>query len=166
MLLKGNDLMLFANDGKKYTSIAYATNHTLELSADTKDVSNKDMGNGCWSSSEIGMYSWSTSSENMVSDGAENGHNYNTLFDMFLKREKVKIAFSLQTDNIDYAAKLDSEYSAPAEGWTYDAANHYEGDAIITSLSLTAQNGEYATYTVQFQGCGALKKIGNGIKKK
>ena len=114
MLLKGNDLMLFAHDGEKYTSIAYATNHTLELSADTKDVSNKDMGNGCWSSAEIGMYSWSTSSENMVSDGSENGHNYNTLFDMFLKRQKVKIAFSLQTDNIDYASKLDSEYSAPA----------------------------------------------------
>ena len=35
MLLKGNDLMLFAHDGEKYTSIAYATNHTLELSADT-----------------------------------------------------------------------------------------------------------------------------------
>ena len=166
MLLKGNDLMLFANDGEKYTSIAYATNHTLEVSADTKDVSNKDMGNGCWSSSEIGMYSWTASSENMVSDGAENGNNYNTLFDMFLKRQTVKIAFSLQTDNIDYASKLDSEYTAPAEGWTYDAENHYEGNAIITSLSLTAQNGEYATYSVQLTGCGALKKIGNGIKKK
>ena len=119
-----------------------------------------------WYKCGAAYYSWSTSSENMVSDGSENGHNYNTLFDMFLKREKVKIAFSLQTDNIDYASKLDSDFQAPSAGWTYDAANHYEGDAIITSLSLTAQNGEYATYTVQFQGCGALKKIGNGIKKK
>ena len=57
-----------------------------------------------------GMYSWTASSENMVSDGAENGNNYNTLFDMFLKRQTVKIAFSLQTDNIDYASKLDSEF--------------------------------------------------------
>ena len=43
--IKGGDMMLFVN-GK---SIAYATSHTLSISGDTQDTSNKDAGGGDWS---------------------------------------------------------------------------------------------------------------------
>lgn len=42
-VIKGADLMIFA-DSK---SIALATNHTLTISADTKETSSKDSG-GKW----------------------------------------------------------------------------------------------------------------------
>ena len=42
--IKGGDMMLFVN-GK---SIAYATSHTLSISGDTQDTSNKDEGGGDW----------------------------------------------------------------------------------------------------------------------
>ena len=42
-VIKGGDLMLFVG-GK---SIAYATSHTLSISADTKENSSKDSG-GKW----------------------------------------------------------------------------------------------------------------------
>ena len=44
--IQGSDLMLFVDD----KSIAYATNHTLEISGETQDTSNKDEGAGGWSS--------------------------------------------------------------------------------------------------------------------
>ena len=44
MTLNGSDLMLFINNGTKLQSIAYATSHSLEVSADTKDTSTKDNG--------------------------------------------------------------------------------------------------------------------------
>ena len=52
--IKGGDMMLFLNS----KSIAYATSHTLTISGDTQDTSNKDEGGGDWASSEIGKLSW------------------------------------------------------------------------------------------------------------
>ena len=66
MKIKGGDLMLFVN-GK---SIAYATSHTLSISADTVDTSNKDEGGGDWADSEVGKLSWTCQSENMYADNA------------------------------------------------------------------------------------------------
>lgn len=42
--IKGGDLMLFLG-GK---SIAYATTHSLEITGETTDTSNKDEGGGDW----------------------------------------------------------------------------------------------------------------------
>jgi len=71
---KGGDLMLFVN-GK---SIAFATNHTLSISADTKETSTKDSG-GLWQTSEVGMLSWSCSSENLMGNPMA-GIGYDELF--------------------------------------------------------------------------------------
>ena len=74
--IKGGDLMLFVNN----KSIAYATNHTLEISAELQDVSNKDEGAGDWATQEVGLLSWTASTENLYSlDGA--GNNFATLYD-------------------------------------------------------------------------------------
>ena len=44
-IIKGDDLMLFIPDGSNgYKSIAYATSHTLTMSAETTDVNTKDHG--------------------------------------------------------------------------------------------------------------------------
>ena len=55
--------MLFV-DGK---SIAYATSHTLSISGDTQDTSNKDEGGGSWASSEVSILNWTASSDNLYS---------------------------------------------------------------------------------------------------
>lgn len=47
-IIKGRDLMLFDNDGHSY---AYATNHTLTITAETVDISSKD--HGIWGASEV-----------------------------------------------------------------------------------------------------------------
>lgn len=162
--ISGSDLMLFVErDGKK-RSIAYATSHSLEINADTRDVSTKDNGNGVWQASEVGMMSWSTGSENLCCLDDPHGIGYNELVEIMLKREPIECVFALQNSITDYTDKIDKEFEVPADGWKYDATNNYHGKAIITSLSLTAQNGERANYSVSLQGVGALLKAGKGIQ--
>lgn len=142
--VRGGDMMLFFN-GK---SIAYATSHTLTISGDTQDTSNKDEGGGDWGSNEVSKLSWSATSENMYSlDGQ--GSNFDDLYDLMVKKEPVTATFSKKTETAT---------DVPDGGWTASKPD-YEGKAVITSLELNAPNGEYATYSVQFTGVGALTKV-------
>lgn len=142
--IKGGDMMLFV-DGK---SIAYATSHTLEINADTVKTSNKDEGGGNWESSEVNMLNWAATSENLYSVDGE-GDNFEDLFDLMVAKTPIAAVFSKKSQNVD---------DVPTDGWT-PAVPKYSGNVIITSLSLNAPNGEYATYSVNFQGVGELKKI-------
>lgn len=54
MKQKGGDMMLFLST----KSIAYATSHTLEITGETSDTSNKDEGGGDWSAQEVNLLSW------------------------------------------------------------------------------------------------------------
>lgn len=145
--IKGGDMMLFIG-GK---AIAFATSHTLSISADTQDTSNKDEGGGDWASQEVGMLSWTASSENMFSaDG--NGNNYDDLFDLMVNKTTVEAVFAMKKETAE---------DVPEAGWTHlqsTTAPAYSGKVVITSLELNAPNGEYATYSVQFTGVGELKK--------
>lgn len=146
--IRGGDMMLFVN-GK---SIAYATSHTLTISGDTQDTSNKDEGGGDWASNEVSTLSWTAQSENMYSiDGA--GSNFDDLFDIMVAKTPVTATFSKKTE---------TAVNVPEGGWTASKPD-YEGKVVITSLELNAPNGEYVTYTVNFTGIGALQKLINKI---
>lgn len=142
--IKGGDLMLFV-DSK---SIAYATNHTLEINGETTDTSNKDEGGGDWASSEVSILSWNATSENLYSVDGE-GDNFEDLFDLMIAKTPIDAVFS---------KKSQTSTDVPTGGWTASAPK-YSGKVVITNLSLNAPNGEYATYSVQFQGVGALTKV-------
>ena len=140
--IKGGDLMLFVNS----KSIAYATNHTLEITGETSDTSNKDEGGGDWAAQQVNLLSWSASSENLYSlDG--NGSNFDDLFDLMIAKTPIQAVF---------APKTESTTDVPENGWT--SSTGYTGKVVITSLSVNAPNGDYATFTAQFQGVGALTK--------
>lgn len=162
-IIKGDDLMVFDSVGK---SIAYATSHTLTISADAVDVSTKD--HGIWKGSEVNKINWSISSENLYTDNA-----YDALFDAMLTRQPVKVWFGkkVQTDadktvvNDDYpfytggmkAGAIDDTQGEeiPAA----DIANSgYYGLAFITNLTANANTGENATFSVEFTGTGKIAK--------
>ena len=135
--IKGQELMLFVN-GK---SIAYATNHTLNLSAELADVSNKDEGSGDWKVQEVKQMSWEATTENLYSvDG------YNSLFTLMTAKTPITAVF---------APKTETDINVPSGG-TWTASVGYTGQVIINSISVNAQVGDYATFTVNFTGVGAL----------
>ena len=135
--IKGQELMLFVN-GK---SIAYATNHTLNLSAELADVSNKDEGSGDWKVQEVKQMSWEATTENLYSvDG------YSSLFTLMTAKTPITAVF---------APKTETDINVPSGG-TWTATSGYTGQVIINSISVNAQVGDYATFTVNFTGVGAL----------
>lgn len=142
--IKGGDMMLFVNN----KSIAYATSHTLEINAETQDVSNKDEGGGDWSSQEVSLLSWNASSENLYSVEGE-GNNFAELFDLMVAKTPITAVFSRKQGNA---------IDVPTGGWS-PSGTKYQGNVVITSLSLNAPNGEYATFTANFTGIGALTKV-------
>ena len=141
--IKGGDMMLFVDN----KSIAYATNHTLEISAETQDVSNKDEGGGDWATTEVNLLSWTASSDNLYSTDGK-GNNFSDLFDLMIAKTPITAIFS---------RKSSTATEVPTGGWT-PSVPKYTGKVVITSLSLNAPNGEYATFTAQFTGVGALTK--------
>ena len=137
-VILGSDLMLF-KDGK---AIACATSCKLDIQANTLETSSKD--NGRWTSKQGGKLSWSATSDNLLVMS-----EYKSLVDAMIAREAVQLEF-------DVVSKANDD-GVPTEGWTFDANNGYKGNAIITSISLTASDGDNATYSVSFEGTGALQ---------
>lgn len=142
--IKGGDLMLFVG-GK---SIAFATSHTLTISADTEDTSNKDEGGGDWQTNEVKTLSWTAKSENLYANEG-NGETYDDLFDLMVAKTPVDAIFSKKTETVT---------DVPTDGWT-PSVPKYTGKVIITSLELSAPNGSNASYTADFTGYGELKKV-------
>ena len=147
MKVQGGDMMLFI-DSK---SIAYATNHTLTISGETQDTSNKDEGAGGWASNEVSILSWSATSDNLYSVDGQ-GNNFEDLFDLMITKTPITAVFAKKS-------QASSVVDVPTGGWT--AGVGYQGTVVITNLTLNAPNGEYATFTAEFQGVGALQKKTN-----
>lgn len=145
-IIKGRDLMLFDSNGHSY---AYATNHTLTITAETSDISSKD--HGIWGASEVSKYTWEITSENLFTSDA-----YDSMFDAMLAGEAIKVRFGLKTEQADKSKNVaDGDTALPF--WT-SQSTFYEGNVIITSLTANANNGENATYSVTLTGSGSIKK--------
>lgn len=140
--IKGGEIILFNGS----TQIAFAQTHTLSITGETQDVSNKDVGGGDWQSSEVSKLSWEISAEHMVN---ADGSNFDTLYDAMVAMTPLDVVL----------AKSTGTESGGVTTWTAGNAFGYKGKVTITSLELTAQNGEYATFSATLQGSGALKKV-------
>lgn len=141
-IIKGDDLMLFDEQGK---SIAFATSHTLSISADAVDTSSKD--HGAWSANEVNKISWELTSENLYTVAA-----YDSLMEKMLAREAIKVYFGTKKENDPDKTVADGDY----DNWT--GSSGYTGKVYITSLSVNANTGENATYSATFTGTGKLVK--------
>ncbi len=134
--------MLLDSTGK---SLAFATSHTLTITADATDVSSKD--GGVWSDSEVNKISCEITSENLYTEDS-----YDNLFDKMSARTPIDVYFGVKK------AEADATAEAPEGGWT-NGTKHKKGKAIITSLTANANNGENATYSATFTGTGKLTKV-------
>ena len=144
-IIKGRDLMLFNND----KSIAYATNHTLSITANTSDVSSKD--HGIYGGTEVVSFSWEIQSENLYTEAA-----YNELFDAMIagaSGTKVTVKFGLKAETGE-GTVVDGDYT----NWTPKQSGYYTGECYITSLQANATNGENSTFTVTLTGVGKIER--------
>lgn len=139
-IIEGSDLMLFLG-GK---SIAFATSHKLSISAETTETSSKDNG-GSWKSSKVKKLSWTASSDNLYSEDG-----YEALVTQMVAKTEIQAVFAPKSETAD---------EVPTTGWTPTAATGYTGKVIITSIEANAPDGDNATFSVSFEGVGALTKV-------
>ncbi|MCI9607297.1 MAG: phage tail protein [Muribaculaceae bacterium] len=142
-IIKGDNLMLFDAEGK---SLAFATAHTLTITADAVDISSKD--HGIWGGNEVNKITWEISSENLYTVEA-----YDSLFEKMIAREAIDVFFGLKRENDPDKTVADGDYP----NWTKEATC-YNGKAFITSLTANANSGENATFSLTLTGTGKITK--------
>ena len=163
-LIKGDDLMLF--NGETGKSYAFATAHTLTITADTADTSSKD--HGVWTGNEVAKISWEITSENLYTS-----EGFDDLFDSLINRKAIEVVFGLKQKGKADSTVADGDYSnwTPDYGATVPESGNpeapstdkttkdmYRGSAYITSLTANANTGENATYSVTLTGTGSIKR--------
>ena len=131
-------------------TLACATSCSVNLSADEIDTSCKDCAG--FASSIPGRVSWTVNSDNLFVIG-----DYTKLVDAMLNKTILDLTFATVA-NFDSATEPDADgHRVPSGGWT-SSNDLYHGKVTVSSIDLNADNGAVATYSVTFNGHGALAK--------
>ena len=145
--ISGSNLVLGVDlDGSSpytYTAVGGSTSCTLNVNQETIDISSKD-SNGVKEFMN-GARSWTIDCEAFFTDGSTDA-------------APVAVRDSTAPDtgwfpSLDAGTKIRVQFSTTT-GQT--GASKYIGYGYITSLSVNAGVGEWATYSVSIQGTGAL----------
>ena len=157
-LIKGNDLWLYLvelgdsamTSGMVATAkvLAYSQSCSLEVNADTLDVTTKL---ACrWNATLPGNASYTLSSDNLycLKSAAEENSAFTVdhLFDAMVKG-----------DNIGWVLAQDSSTECGTVGGPDTSKPYYYGEGSITSLSITGGNNEIATSSLSITGSGEVK---------
>lgn len=142
-MVVGDKLMLFVetedSEPNRIIPIAFGTSCSIDMSADTIDTSNKMSGN--WKEYLTGQLGYTVTSESMLSLKA--GHLSFVALKKLMKR-RTPIFFVI--------AKAEE-----TEGDFLRGEEYVKGKAIITALSMKADNGAICTSSVTLQGTGPLE---------
>lgn len=142
-MVVGDKLMLFVEVAKELQKevvpIAFGTSCGIDISADTIDTSNKMSGN--WKEYLTGQLGYTVSSESMLS--LKTGHlSFVTLKELMKKRTPIPFVIAKTEES---------------EGDFPKGEEYVKGNAIITALSMKADNGAICTSSVTLQGTGPLE---------
>jgi len=141
-IIYSGDMMLFAGSTSGATQpIAFSTSAKLSIKAATRSVSSKD--SGVWDESLAGKLSWEVSSDALYSMGTTGTTNEaNDLYALMIARTPIYVAFA--------------KVGGTTPSWTVATSVKYTGQAIITGLDITANDGDNVTYSISMTGTGAL----------
>lgn len=137
--------------------IAFATNHTLNITTNTNEIATKDHGD--YPAVLPTTITWEVTCENLYATSS-----METLMDYVKNRKKVDIKFA-QCGNYSTGSSSTYSYDNVEEGiidtdksqtgWTVGDVIA-EGKAYVTSYSINAPAGENASISCTFTGCGQL----------
>ena len=123
--------------------IAMATSCTFHISAQVESSSTKDDAND-FEVNEVTGLSWDASTDSLVTltDNGTNGELPNDLMSLIINKTVVTLTFDTTAGTNNRTAQ--------------NSAIKKSGSAYVTDFSVTAQNRQNSTLTVQFTGTGAL----------
>jgi TP901-1 family phage major tail protein len=133
------DLLLYIGEGVTKKPIAYCKTASISVNMNTKEIVTKE--SGIWNEKINGRLSWSGSADGMYCIISEaTNKTTEQLFDALTARTAVDIVFG-------------------KEGTT----ETYTGHALITSLEISSGADEIPTYSMSFEGTGALTKVAKAV---
>nr|WP_321523331.1 phage tail tube protein [uncultured Macellibacteroides sp.] len=136
----GDELFLFVDEGGTKSPLAFGTSCGIDLSADTIDASSKM--SGPWKESLVGQLGYTVSCDFLIS--LKDGHmSFKTLKAKMASREPIPFVMSKHSKT-----ELTGEYTS--------TGGFVKGSAIITALSVKADNGALCTSSISLQGTGSL----------
>ena len=120
-----------------------STSAQFHISAELQDSSTKD-STGDWQEQEVVGLSWDASCDALVTltDNGSNGELATDLMSVMINKTPVTLTF-------DQTAGTNNRTGQ-------NATIKRSGSAYISDIQITAQNRQNSTFTVQFQGTGAL----------
>lgn len=124
--IKGNDLEVYIGG----TLVGKATSATLNINSNLLDASTKESAG--WMDQIAGQKSWDVSSEMLVDFSLSYG--VSELYTAFVAGTEVVLVFGEGTG----------------------AVAKFEGNALVSSISINAANEELATVSASFNGTGSL----------
>lgn len=142
-LVNGSDLMCFNSQNKSL--LGMAKDHKLDLKAQTTEIHSKD--NGLWKSATVSGFEWN------ISTSAYYTEDYDKMVDLMLKRQPIDVVFTVKKETDPTKSVADGDY----QSWSVGAGG-WQGKVLITSITASASDGDVATYDIELQGVGALKK--------
>ena len=134
--LNGTDLGVYIGG----TLVAYSTSATLNINHSPRSTSNKE--DGGWETAMEGYRTWDVSCDALYAwlDPTGSAISNETLSEIFTGYIHTRASFTL-TFGVTSTTTGDTKYT---------------GTAWLTSASLSAPNEDTATFSVSFQGSGAL----------
>lgn len=123
--------------------IAMATSCQFHVSAQMEDSSTKD-DTGSWQNQEVTGLSWDAQTESLVTlvDNGSNGELPTDLLSLMINMTAVTLTFDQTSGANNRVAQ--------------NATIKKSGSAYISDISISAQNRQNSTLSVQFTGTGAL----------
>lgn len=139
--IKGQNLRVMVG-GK---CIAMATSCTFHVSAQLEDSSSKD-STGDWQEQEVTGLSWDAQTDSLVTltDNGSNGELPQDLLSLIISKTAVTLTFDQTTGTNN------------RQSVSPTSAIKKSGQAYVTDVSITAQNRQNSTISVQFTGTGPL----------
>lgn len=149
----GSDFVLALNlDGIAYKDVAYSKSHTIEISADSRDISSKNDGD--WKATAAGKKGYNVNLESLtIFDDA--AANYEALYKKFVSKEPIKFISYLTNDKTthDYTDETAAKAAAVSESF------YFTGTVNITSMSAPFSHGETLTFSATLEGQGELELV-------
>lgn len=161
MPVDGGNIMLFTYQTNGYKSIAHGTSHTLSLSTSTETINSKDYGK--FGMTEAGTISWEITADHLYTrDGWNEFYNKLTApTSTDLNANKVRVIFGERAEKSNINSYTVNNTDNGDGNWvpsTY-TSYIYGGDAVITSLSWTADQGSKSTFSVTLSGASDIKRL-------
>lgn len=159
--IMGERLQLWIGSGDTAHTLACATSLSVNVNADSIDVSCKDTGR--YGATIAGKISWDLSTDCLfVTEDASGGtkSNYAELMDALISGEPLTATWATvkNFDTANAAGGDDDGHVFNKITKAENADDLYWGKVVVTSLSLTADNGSLSTYSVSMAGKGAINK--------